>query len=198
MKRNYFYVLALILLLSGCYPEGAEYYHETDVVYTNYEEDYNFTGQKTYAMPDKIVKITKDLIEGEEPEFVEEPYNTQILNKIEENMTSKGYTQVLAPEDADLFLMPAVWTNTTIYYWYDYWCWYNPWFCDWGWYYPPVTSVTTGTLVMSLIDDGDEYVEPYRVWTGLANGLLSGVYSKSRVDNAIDQAFKQSPYLKTN
>jgi hypothetical protein len=51
---------------------------------------------------------------------------------------------------------------------------------------------------MSLVADGDEYVEPAKVWTGAANGLLSGAYDVTRVNNAIDQAFNQSPYLKTN
>jgi hypothetical protein len=51
---------------------------------------------------------------------------------------------------------------------------------------------------MTLIADGDEYVQPTNVWTSTINGLLSGQYDISRVNNGIDQAFKQSPYLKTN
>ena len=51
---------------------------------------------------------------------------------------------------------------------------------------------------MTLVADGDEYVQPTRVWTAAANGLLSGSYEVSRVTKAIDQAFEQSSYLKTN
>lgn len=51
---------------------------------------------------------------------------------------------------------------------------------------------------MALVVDGENYVDPARVWTGAANGLLSGSYNVTRVNNAIDQAFKQSPYLKVN
>ena len=58
--------------------------------------------------------------------------------------------------------------------------------------------MTTGTLVMTLIADGEDYVEPSTVWTAAINGLLSGYYNVNRVNNAIDQAFEQSPYLKTN
>ncbi len=60
--RQKFYVLAIIASLSilwGCYPNGAEYYDETDIVYTNYADTYNFVSKGTYSMPDKIVKITK-------------------------------------------------------------------------------------------------------------------------------------------
>lgn len=51
---------------------------------------------------------------------------------------------------------------------------------------------------MTLVADGEEYIDPSRVWTGAANGLLSGAYNVTRANKAIDQAFEQSPYLKTN
>ena len=35
-------------------------------------------------------------------------------------------------------------------------------------------------------------------WTGAINGILTWSYNASRVNNAIDQAFDQSPYLRTN
>jgi hypothetical protein len=199
--KSKFLSLALIAGLTflwGCYPDGAEYYEETDVVYTNYDDTYNFASKGTFSIPDKIVKITGNLQEGEEPEFVKEPYNTQILQKIESNLTQLGYTKTTDPSNADLVLFPAVWTNTTIYYYYDYWCWYY-YYCGWGWgwYYPSVSSFTTGTLLMTLVADGDEYIEPTQVWTSAANGLLSGAYDATRVNQAIDQAFKQSPYLNT-
>ena len=201
MKTKLFYMLALVLILAGCYPGGAEYYEETDIVYTNYEESFDFASKGTYSIPDKIVKVTGNIAEGEDPEFVKEPYNTQILQKIESNMTAMGYSKIEDPKNADIVMFPAVWTNTTVYYWYDYWCWwYYPYYCGWGWGwgYPSVSTYTTGTLVMTLIADGDEYVEPTTMWTAAINGLLSGAYDGSRVNFGIDQAFKQSPYLKTN
>ena len=199
MKRK-FLSLALIAGLTflwGCYPDGAEYYEETDIVYTNYDDKYEFVSKGTYSIPDKIVKITGELVEGEDPEFVKEPYNTQVLQKIQSNMTALGYTKVTDPATADLVLFPAVWTNTTVYYYYDYWCWYYPYYCGWGWGYPSVSSYTTGTLLMTLVADGEEFVQPTNVWTSAANGLMSGVYDLTRVNKAIDQAFKQSPYLNT-
>ena len=199
MRRPTIYISILVLALSlaSCYPGGIEYYEDTDVVYTDYETDYDFPSMSTYSMPDNVVKISGEIIEGEDPEFIKEPYNTQIINRIAENMTNLGWTRVDDPADADLVLFPASWTNTTIYYWYDYWCWYYPYYCGWGWYYPSggVSSYTTGTLVMTLVADGDDYVEPSRVWTGAVNGLLSGVNNINRIYKGIDQTFEQSPYL---
>ncbi len=198
MKKKFVFYLGIIFLLGSCYPDGADYYEDLDVVYTNYDDQFDFSSKGTYSIPDKIVKIEGNIAEGEEPEFVKEPYNTQMLQKMQGNMSSLGWTKTEDPADADLVLFPAVWTNTTIYYWYDYWCWYYPYYCGWGWGYPTVSSYTTGTLLMALMADGDDFIEPSRVWTAAANGLLSGAYNTTRVNNAIDQAFEQSPYLKTN
>ena len=197
MRRPTIYISILVLALSlaSCYPGGIEYYEDTDVVYTDYEVDYDFLSMSTYSMPDNVVKISGNITEGEDPEFIKEPYNTQIITRIAENMADMGWTRVDDPVDADLVLFPASWTNTTIYYWYDYWCWYYPYYCGWGWGYPSVSSYTTGTLVMTLVADGEEYVEPSRVWTGAVNGLLSGANNINRIYKGIDQTFEQSPYL---
>jgi hypothetical protein len=174
VNKQFIFYFSIILFLGSCYPQGPEYYEDLDVVYTNYDDQYDFTVKVPFAIPDKIVKVTGNLIEGEDPEFVDEPFNGQILQQIENNMSELGWTKTDDPANADVVLFPAVWSNTTIYYWYDYWCWYYPWYCGWGWGYPSASSYTTGTLVMTLVADGDNYIEPTRVWTAAANGLLSG------------------------
>jgi hypothetical protein len=197
MKKNVLYFLGILFLMVSCYPEGVEYYDETDLVYTNYTESFDFAGKGTYSIPDKIVKVTGNLADGQEPEYVKEPYNSQILNLIETNMSAMGWNKSDDPATADLVLFPAVWTNTTVVYWYDYWCWYYYYYCGWGWYYPVSTSYTTGTMVMTLVASGNDYVEPSTVWTAAINGLMSGTYSTTRLTKAINQAFTQSPYLNT-
>lgn len=53
---------------------------------------------------------------------------------------------------------------------------------------------------MTMVDPNSESTDGNKhvVWTGAINGLLSGAYDVTRVTKGIDQAFKQSPYLKTN
>jgi len=196
MKKNVLYLIGIILLMVSCYPGEIESYEETDLVFTNYTESFDFASAGTYAMPNEIVKITGNLAEGENPEFVSEPYRTQILSNIKSNMTALGWSEVEDPADADLTLFPAVWTNTTVVYWYDYWCWYY-YYCGWGYYYPSYSTYTTGTMVMTMVVSGEGYEEPSSVWTAAINGLLSGYSDVSRINSAIDQAFKQSPYLDT-
>jgi hypothetical protein len=121
-------------------------------------------------------------------------------------MTDLGWTKVDVNSDPDVQLLPAAWTTTTIVsggYWGGYYCWWYPYYCGGGgWYYPyyPVSSYSTGTMVISMIDakhEGTDGGLPL-VWTAAMNGLLSGTYETNRVNQGIDQAFKQSPYLKTN
>ncbi len=195
MKKNVILLLFAFILMVSCYPDKPVYYSDLDLVYTNYEEDFDFMSKGTYSLPDKIVKVTGDLTEGEEPEYVQEPYNSQILQTIKDNMAAKGWTKVDDPESADLNLLPAAWTNTTVYYWYNYWCWYYPYYCGWGYYYQGVSSYTTGTLVMALVASGEDYIDPHGVWFSACNGVLSGAYDTKRVNDAINQAFEQSPYL---
>jgi len=195
MKKNVLFLFAIIVLMVSCYPGGAEYYDEMDIVYSHYDVNFDFKSVGTYAMPDKIVKITGNLITGETPEFVDDVYANAMLQRIDANMTALGWTKTTSSETADVVLLPAAWTNTTVYYWYDYWCWYG--YCGWGYYYPTVSSYTTGTFVMTMIPNKQESIEPTGVWVAAVNGLLSGAYDVTRVNDGIDQAFKQSPYLNT-
>jgi hypothetical protein len=206
MKRK---ILSLVTIFSafllwGCYPNGPDYVEELDVVVTYHVEEYDFVAQATYAMPDKIVKVTGDLADGETPEFMPDATASKILKMISDNMTALGYTRVAQTANPDLYLLPASWQTTTVYWWYDYWYWWYGGY--WGGYYPPyyppvsVSSYTTGTLMMNLIDkdvvnaNGDPIIQ----WSGAINGLLTGSYNATRVNDAINKAFDQSPYLKTN
>jgi len=204
MKRKIgiiFFILDL-LVLWGCYPDGPEYVEETDVVLIKHNEDYDFESRATYSMPDEIVMITGNVIEGEDPEYIPPEFASQILARIESNMADLGWEKVDVSESPDLLLLPAAWTTTTIYYYYDYWYWwYGAYYPYWP-YYPPVyvSSYTTGTLLMTFKDP--EILEgtgvPTNQWAAAMNGLLTGEYSTARVNEAIDKAFNASPYLKNN
>jgi|WetSurSiteA1Bulk_404760.scaffolds.fasta_scaffold00927_9 hypothetical protein len=208
MKKRILTVVTIfsVFLLWGCYPQGPDYVEELDVVVTYHNDTYDFTAKQTYAMPDQIVKITGNIPEGEEPEFIPDETAQEILTMIEDNMEALGWQRVEISEDPDLLLGPAAWETTTVVYWYDWWYWwYGGYYPGWGWtggYYPPVyyESFTTGTLLMTLVDkdvvgaNGNPIVQ----WTGAVNGILTGYYDEARMSTAIDKAFDQSPYLKTN
>lgn len=193
---------AIVFLLTQCYPAGPEYIEELDLVYTNYDPETDFAAKQTYAIPDKIMKIDDDLVGGGDPNFVKEPYATQLLDKIKVNMANNGWALVEEDANPDVVLAPVAYMLTTTYYYGGYWGgWYGGWY---GWYYPyPVTtSYTTGSLVVTMLDPNDLSPDDKAraVWSFVVNGLLEGSTTEftNRYTKGINQAFTQSPYLKIN
>jgi hypothetical protein len=200
-------VFASFLILGGCYPGGAEYVEDADIVYTTFDEEYDFSAGSTFAMPDKIVTDV-DIKDGETTYVYMKPaFADPILASIKSNMEAYGWEQVGLAAEPTILLTPAGLESTTYFYsyWYDWW--YGGWYGGgWGWYYPPyypvVSSYTTGTMIMTISDPNMGADSPINksptVWFSAANGLVSGAYSLDRVTESIDQSFKQSPYLQTN
>ena len=202
MKSKPVAILLTVILLSGCYPKGPEYIEDLDLVVTNHDVAFDFTKYKTYSLPDRIVKITGNLEEGEDPEYINEDAAALILKRVRENMQTYGWTEVAA-DQADMIILPSAMQSTTFVYYYDswYWDWYYPYYW-WGWYYPYPTyggSYTSGSVFFQMtypkgITAADNIPV---VWSSILNGLLEGTTSQitSRVSSSIDQAFDQSPYL---
>jgi hypothetical protein len=200
-----FFVLASAtgLLSGGCYPGGVDFAEDTDVVYTTYDQNYNFAAAGTYAMPDKIV-INVEIDKGDTIyEYMKDIYADQILNRIAENMSARGYQRVDVGANPDMLLMPAAMSSTQYYYYYWYCWWYGGYWPGWGWYYPPyysVSSYTTGSVVMTISDPNiDNPINKSKLsWLAAMNGLASGNNDVDRVLDGVDQAFEQSPYLRNN
>ncbi len=192
------------LFFGGCYPGGADYTSDRDVVYTTYNDEYDFKAYNTYAMPDQIVTDVHMTNGGDTIyEYMKPIYADPILDKIAENMTNYGWTRVDVSENPDMLLTPAGISTTTYFYsyWYDWW--YGGWWGGWGWYYPPyytVSSITTGSLIMVFANpnlDTPINRSPTE-WIGIGNGILTNSGNVGRALDAIDQAYEQSPYLKIN
>ena len=202
VRISAFMLVASLAVLWGCYPQGPDYAEEMDVVLTKHNSEYDFGAKGTYAMPDRIVKITGNVSEGEDPEFIPDATAAKILAMIDDNMDALGWVKVDVNSNPDMLLMPASWETTTVYYWYDYWYWwYGGYYPGWG--YPPYyswSSYTTGTLLMSLIDPDvvGGNGNPIPQWNGAISGLLTGYFDQTRVKKAVDKAFAISPYLQTN
>jgi hypothetical protein len=203
--KTQFIIVFLVLLLAGCYPDGPDYAEDIDVVYTNHDQEYEFGEKGTFAMPDQIATGAEIVDRDTVIEYMNPIYAAPILQAIQQNMESYGWTRVPVSANPDLLLMPAGTSSTTYFYsyWYDWW--YGGYWGWYGWYYPPyytVSSYTTGTLLLVLSDPNQASDSPINrspaLWIAAANGLLTYGYDISRVTDAINQAFNQSPYLQTN
>ncbi len=202
---SYFALVALTGIgLAGCYPGGAVFTEDLDVVYTNFNDEYDFQSQSTYAMPDSIVIDVKTNTSGVVTyEYMDDSYARPILARIEANMTSYGWSRVPVTANPDVLLAPAGISSTN--YFFSFW--HNWWFGGiwggWGWYFPPsftVSSFTTGSFIMVIADpDNDSPINRSPTgWIGAMNGILNSRGNLERVFSGIDVAFNQSPYLKIN
>lgn len=203
MKRNYLFVL-FILFGFGCYPGGPEYVDELDVVYTNYDESFNFVDTYTYSLPPGVIDINERVSANDPPEFIDDEFGNAILNEVRANMNALGWTEVDEDENPDIIMLASAFSTST-YYYYDpgWWWWYYPGYAPgWGWGYPGyfpgyVTGYTTGTVLIQMTDpnaiSGDEVPV---VWTCAFNGLLQGSDANiiSRIESNIDQAFTHNPF----
>lgn len=188
----------------GCYPAGPEFVEDLDVVYSSFDEEYDFKSKGTYAMPDKIV-IDVEIDKGDTTfVYMKDAFAVPILQSIASNMEKLGWTRVAVDKNAEVLVTPAGMSTTTVFYsyWYDWW--YGGYYGGWGgWYYPPyysVSSYTTGSLIITMADPNIESAieKTPTIWISAMNGVLTGGGDINRVISGIDQAFVQSPYLKTN
>ncbi len=182
-------LLGLGFLMQGCYPGDPLSPSQTDVVTTFYEKGTDFASKLSYTLADSVVYIIGD---GEFENNLD-PRDQQILDRIESNMNDFGYTKAADPSSADVAVAVAV-TSTT---WisggcYPYWGWWYPYP---GWCYPYAYTWSTGSIIILMGEENQN--EASVVWFAGINGILEGSASSvnTRINNNIDQAFKQSPYL---
>lgn len=202
----------ILPVLDSCYPKGAEYVEELDLVYTNQSPTFDYKSKRTYAIPDNVIKITGDNFEDPDgdgkPEFVKATYATPILNALKDNMASYGWQLVDKNSNPDVILLPTTMVTTNIYYYYDWWYW-GWWYGGWyGWYYPgyyppSVTGYRSGSVFVQMIDRTTATPASDNVavvWNMIVNGLAEGDQTNiaARIQSSIGSAFKQSPYLKIN
>ncbi len=201
-------------LAAACHPGEPTNASELDLVATAHDDSVNFGAIQTFVMPDSVVAIVP-------PESVatalpfNHDYDDLILNGVAEHLAALGYTRLPTfdpdnPPDVVVTIRGIAVRNTDVYVsypWWGYWGWYG-WPCcygpGWGVGYPIVTAVEydVGTIVVDMWDRRrtDESQTEGRVpaiWVAALRGLLtdSPADAPFRIDQAIDRAFAQSPYL---
>ena len=204
-------VIVMALVVASCYPGDVTSAQQLDTVVTQYDTEYNFSKNGTYAMPDVVIHVC-EIDELDPPSDcidLGHDHDQLMLNLVVSNMNDLGYTripfdQITEANKPDVAVV--IWAIGTNNWqaWVNYWPGWG-WCCGpgWGWYYPPTVSVTnyqTGTIHVEMADtnlvppDGSEAL--VIEWTGTLNGLLSSSSNTSqRVTDGINQMFTQSQYL---
>ena len=208
MKKNSAFQLSVVvfmltgvaLLFSACYKDYGLSTADYDTVITAYDEAADFEDpnyEYYYLDPEIIYMDDPDDSASNQPDNA-----TTIMNTIIDQMENRyGYLPETI-DNAGVEVIVAYSETDYFYYWYDYWYWYG-----WGWYYPPywgggwTYAYTTGSLYIQMIDlnnpDPDDLEKFSVLWFAGINGLLNDTSQGlvERIEDAIAQAFTQSPYL---
>jgi hypothetical protein len=205
-------LLAVWALATGCHPDEPTSAAELDVVATAHEDSVNFGAIQTYVMPDSVVEIVPAESVATALPFPHE-FDQLILDGIASRMEALGYARLPTydlnnPPDVAVTVRGIAVRNTDIYVtypWWGYWGWYG-WPCcygpGWGVGYPIVTGVQydVGTIAIDMWDARRADATAMRlpaIWVAALRGLLEGSDADApfRINQALDRAFSQSPYL---
>jgi len=190
---------SVALFFASCtkYPPTSDRLLEDLAIVTQYDTKINFNDYKTYSITNVITKIT-----DKDTTYISDANATSTLNQIAKNMDARGFVKAAAGVKPDFGIQVLYFENTNVYvYYYDWWGYYPYWY----YYYPyPTTyyyTYTTGMGNIELIDMKNVNTASnvlYIRWNAYIRGLLTGNHSQAEILNSIDQAFIQTPQLKTS
>ena len=180
-----------VIVLQGCYPYDDQTVADADVVATFYDQGTNFSTLTTYYMPNRVSEIGSG---GEIDTTADITYSQQILTAVNNNMEEMGF-QATSQANADVLVEALVSSSTWVSggCYGGYWSYWYPYY---GWCYPVAYTYTTGTILIVMSVPGTNDFKT--VWVAGINGVLNDTNASiaSRINNDIDQAFNQSPYLR--
>jgi hypothetical protein len=206
-------VTGVMIIGIGCTKDTFDSTADFDAVITVESPDYDYTQNRTYAVVEEVADLSTlitDAIHIENKERWEEV----ILKAIHRNMKAAGYTETTGDiQEADIVVGAGIvaqerWQFYTYYPWWGWGGW-------WYYYYPGfsyATDFSSGSVILVMIDpdqmdddtDADAGAEDdagvptdayQAVWLAGIQSLLDSV-TERKVNDSIDQAFEQSPYLK--
>lgn len=204
-------ILMCMATLISCQQGEAVGVDDLDLVITNYNKEFDFKAIQTYALPDSVVLVNSIEYDGTR-KYAKPAYGNLILDAIKRNMKEKGWELVSKTQYPDVILLPTISQSSDLHYFYSsaYWSWFFPsnyYPNGWGFYYPgynfPVLASPhkTGSVLIQMTDPSDYTLSDQLpvAWVCIINGLTEGgnLGVQTRIDNGINQAFIQSPYLIT-
>ncbi len=199
---------AALLALAACHKEPYKDSDNEYLVYTSPGKDVNFADFKTFYVADSLLVIGQ----GDKPIYAKNQATNDLVLAFRSNMEGRGFDFTANQDEADLGVQLTYIIRTeryvryydTPYWWLEYpGYWPAGYWGNWyGYYYPrPVTySYTTNALLTDIVNLKAVQSEdtPLEIlWTSYIGGPAGSSYQGDikRMQEAITQAFKQSPYL---
>lgn len=204
----YFFVFVVACISWSCQtePDSAKLIDQM-VVSTNYDPEASFENYTTYAIPTDTIGFISNNSSDTIIVSPESGFPRHVLTAIKRNMDDRGYTRVARNEDPDVGVNVMVVNDFNLFQevvypgYYGYPGNYYSGYYGYGsyYYYPYVNTYAynTGVLIVELVDlknrTPDNKVKV--VWDAYMGDVYSTIDRAAQSEDAIDQAFVQSPYL---
>lgn len=208
MMRKMFIFVGVLGLGWSCQPE-ADSLRLLDqlVVSTHYQDNVTFGDYTTYSMSTDTIGFVSNSNPNDTiiVQSSESTFPRTVLNKVESNLAGLGYSRVAANESPDLRINVYVVNDFNLFQQIVYPSFYYPSYYGYGYgygsyyAYPYVNtySTNTGSLVVEILDLKN--IRPDNtirvIWSAYMGDVYSTINLLKQSEEAIDQAFVQSPYL---
>lgn len=205
--KNSLYLLPSLFLLACAPPDDNMRLLDQLVVSTNYDTEAGFSQYATYSMAtDTIGFFSNNSNDTIIVQSSSSGYPRPVLARIQQNLQNRGFQRVDRNEDPDMRINVYVVNDFNVYQQVNYPGYYYPSYYGYGYGYggyyggyPYVSTYAqnTGALVVEILDLRN--ITPDKKVKSIWNAYMGDVYSTidliKQSEEAIDQAFVQSPYL---
>lgn len=206
MKKVWIIGICIVSLLSACEPEpDALLLLDQLVVSTNYDTNVDFANYSTYSVATDTIGFVSNQSNDTILVNANSTYPRPVLQKVVANLNAKGFTRVERNENPDMRINVYVVNDYNLYQQVVYPNYYYPSYYGYGYGYggyygyPYVNTYesNTGSLVVEILDlktvTPDNKVKV--IWGAYMGDVYSAIDVIKQSEEAIDQAFVQSPYL---
>lgn len=206
MKWAWITSIFLASLMSACQPEpDALRLLDQLVVSTNYDTNVNFQTYATYSISTDTIGFVSNQSNDTILVNSKSTYPRPVLQKVIANLNSMGYTRVAKNENPDMRINVYLVNDYNLFQQVVYPNYYYPSYYGYGYGYggyygyPYVNTYesNTGSLVVEILDlktiTPDKKVKV--IWGAYMGDVYSAIDVIKQSEEAIDQAFIQSPYL---
>lgn len=198
-----FYIVAGATFIS-CEPQPDNLKLLDDfVVSTNYDKTAQFNTYQTFAIQIDTIGLVSNN-PNDDTIIVGTKFARPVIQRVQSNLTSIGYAQVDKDANPDMAVNIYIVKNLNVFQQYN--SGYNP-----GYYYPTyygysnyyygfqtvsTYAYNTGALVMEIVDLANSAAGQAKIiWSAQVGDVYSSIDLIPQTQKAIDQAFKQSPYI---
>jgi hypothetical protein len=200
MRKSVIILSMFTLLGCGTQPQLSELVNDM-VVLTNFDENLNYSQYATYTMPLDTIGLISNTTNDE---YLADDYAKLITSTVKKNMDQTHHTLVDNDASPDIGVNVLIVNDLSVFqsvyypsYYYPSSYGYSGYYGYGGYYGIPTYSYSQqAMLVIEFVDlRNTTSGNPPSIWVANIGDLVNSFDTSTKTREAIDQAFKQSPFL---